>query len=102
MAIGNLVDNALKFSPEGGEVRVTLKSDSDQVLLAVHDSGEGIPPQDLPHIFERFYRGRSHNEEGSGLGLAIVKSVIEAHGGTVTAKSDPEEGTTFTLRWKTA
>ncbi len=102
MALANLLDNALKFTPEGGEVSVTLTGDANQVLLMVCDTGEGIPPQDLPHIFERFYRGRSHSVEGSGLGLAIVKSVIEAHGGTVMVDSTPGEGTTCTLAWAEA
>ena len=101
MAIANLLDNALKFTPEGGEVSVSLKGDSDQVLLVVSDNGEGIPPQDLPHIYERFYRGREHRGEGSGLGLSIVKSVVEAHGGAVMVESKSEEGTTFTLSWNT-
>jgi signal transduction histidine kinase len=97
MAIANLVDNALKFTPEGGEISVTLESDSDQVLILVRDTGEGIPPQDLPHIFERFYRGRGHSVEGSGLGLAIVKSIIEAHSGQVNVESVSGEGSTFTI-----
>jgi len=102
MAIANLLDNALKFTPEGGEVRVSLKGDSDQIVLVVSDTGEGIPPQDLPHVFERFYRGRGHRVEGSGLGLSIVKSVVEAYGGTVTVESAPDDGTNFTLSWKIA
>jgi signal transduction histidine kinase len=97
MAITNLLDNALKFTTNGGEIHVTLEASIHNVLLQVRDTGEGIPAQDLPHIFERFYRGRSHNVEGSGLGLSIVKSVVEAHGGTVTVESQLGDGTTFTL-----
>jgi len=97
MVIGNLLDNAIKFMPEDGEVRVILESDSNQASLAVCDSGPGISPEDLPHIFKRFYRGRGHSVEGSGLGLAIVKSVVEAHGGQVNVESTLGEGTLFTL-----
>ena len=97
IALTNLLDNALKFTPAGGEVTVSLEQAADQVLLQVRDTGVGITPQDLPHIFERFYRGRSHNSEGSGLGLAITKSIIEAHGGQVGVESAVGQGTLFTL-----
>jgi signal transduction histidine kinase len=99
MAIGNLLDNAIKFTPNGGEVRVSLMNDPDHITLVVQDTGEGIPTNDLPFIFERFYRGRSHSMEGSGLGLSIVKSVVEAQGGTVDVESIPGGGTTFRLIW---
>lgn len=97
MALANLLDNALKFTPHGGEVNVTLESDTEQIRMVVSDSGEGIPGQDLPHIFERFYRGRGHSVEGSGLGLSIVQSIIEAHGGAVSVESKIGTGTKFFL-----
>jgi signal transduction histidine kinase len=97
MALANLVDNALKFTPADGVIRLSLETESDRVLLRVRDTGAGIPPEDLPHIFERFYRGRSHRYEGSGLGLAIVKSIVEAHGGAVRLHSRVGEGTTVSL-----
>lgn len=99
MAIGNLLDNAIKFTPEEGKVDVILESDAKNISVLVRDSGDGIPPGELAHIFERFYRGRGHSVEGSGLGLSIVKSVVEAHGGTVSVESTPGEGTTFRLVW---
>ena len=100
MAISNLLDNAIKFSPENGKSWVILESDQECITVLVRDTGYGISPDDLPHIFERFYRGRAHNMEGSGLGLSIVKSVVEAHGGKVDVESIPGEGTTFTLVWQ--
>jgi len=96
-ALGNLIDNALKFTPAGGEVRLSARTLADQIVIQVCDSGPGIDPQDLPHVFERFYRGRNTRTEGSGLGLAIVQSVVQAHGGRVKAESEPGEGSCFTL-----
>ena len=100
MAIGNLLDNAIKFSPENGIIWVVLECDQESITVQVRDTGCGISPDDLPHIFERFFRGRAHRVEGSGLGLSIVKSVVEAHGGTVDAESNPGEGTTLRLVWE--
>jgi signal transduction histidine kinase len=104
MAISNVLDNALKFTPQGGEVEIGLY-DQMGIQVWVRDTGVGIQPEDLPHIFERFYRGRSlapgreHAEGGSGLGLAIVKSIVEAHEGEVAVESDPGGGTTIRLIW---
>ncbi len=96
-----LLDNAIKFTPSGGQVRVRLRRQGPQAHLEVSDTGVGIDPQDLPHIFDRFYRGdraRTRGEEdGTGLGLAIAKAIVEAHGGRIWAKSRPGEGTTFTV-----
>jgi signal transduction histidine kinase len=98
IALSNLLENALKFTPQGGVVEVGLPC-QDGIQVWVRDTGEGIQPEDLPHIFERFYRGRGQAEAGSGLGLAIVKSIVEAHGGEVGVESTPGEGTTVRLIW---
>lgn len=98
MAIGNLLDNALKFTPPGGWV--TLRGEAIEgetsVRIQVQDSGPGIAAEDLPHVFERFYRGRT-SQHGSGLGLAIVQSIAQAHSGQVLVESQPGEGSTFSL-----
>ncbi len=102
--INNLIDNSLKFTPRGGRVTVELKIDpqSRQVYLRVSDTGAGIDPADLPHIFERFYRGdksraRERSAHGNGLGLSICKSIVEAHHGLIQAQSRPGQGTTITV-----
>ena len=90
-AVGNLLDNAAKYTPPGGDVVVEVSPIDGEVQVAVINSGEGIPPEDLPYIFERFYRGdksRSRESGGAGIGLAIVKEVAGLHGGTVGARSD--------------
>lgn len=95
----NLVSNALRYTPPQSEIVLTAASHDDGVLFKISDRGAGIDPQDLPYIFNRFYRGdksRSQNGE-SGLGLAIARSIVKAHGGTITAESTPGEGTTFSL-----
>jgi signal transduction histidine kinase len=96
-AICNLLDNALKFTPPGGQVQVGVEPTDEQVCLWVKDNGIGIPPEELPYIFERFHRGRA-TTEGSGLGLAIVRSIVHAHGGTIDVTSQPNLGTRFTLK----
>jgi signal transduction histidine kinase len=96
--VGNLVGNALKFTPRGGTVRVSLRPHPEGAELEVADDGAGIEVSELPHIFERFYRGTNANEvrsSGSGLGLAIVKSIIEMHGGRIEVTSQLGVGTTF-------
>jgi two-component system phosphate regulon sensor histidine kinase PhoR len=100
-ALSNLVDNALKYTPEGGKVRIGAGSEGGQLSLTVEDDGMGIPEADLPRIFERFYRvdkSRSRDLGGTGLGLSIVKHIVQLHGGTVSVKSAPGSGSTFTLR----
>lgn len=90
--LGNLLANALRHTPSGGHVDVQLSAADGQVHLAVIDSGEGITAEDLPHVFDRFYRGdrsRSRQTGGSGLGLAIVRQLVEAHGGTIRVASPP-------------
>jgi two-component system sensor histidine kinase GlrK len=103
--LDNLLSNALKFSSEGGIVKVQMKPDSQTGVLevSVSDGGPGIAPEDLPHIFERFYQGRTktkHATVGSGLGLALAKKVVEAHGGRIWIESELKKGTTvrFILR----
>ncbi|MCV7016875.1 HAMP domain-containing histidine kinase [Mycolicibacterium aichiense] len=99
--LNNLLDNALRHTPPGGRVRLTVGSTGDDVDFTVSDDGEGIAAEHLPHVFERFYRAdsaRNRNRGGSGIGLAIAKALTEAHGGTITATSPgPGAGTTFTV-----
>jgi two-component system phosphate regulon sensor histidine kinase PhoR len=97
--VSNLLDNAIKFSPRGGEVRAEARDEGELVALSVQNDGEGIPETDLPRVFERFYKGdHSRSQGGVGLGLAIVKHVVRAHGGTAEAMSEPGKGATFTVR----
>jgi two-component system phosphate regulon sensor histidine kinase PhoR len=99
-AVSNLVDNAIKYTPEGGVIRVTAGADGTSVAVEVVDNGIGIPEADLPRVFERFYRvdkSRSRDMGGTGLGLAIVKHVVQAHGGAVEARSALGKGTTFRM-----
>ncbi|MCA9958489.1 MAG: GAF domain-containing protein [Anaerolineales bacterium] len=98
-AISNLIDNAIKYSPLGAQVAVTIKEESGAILVQVEDKGQGIPPHDLPHIFEKFYRGSNVNDEtkGIGLGLALVQSIAKAHGGDVWVESQEGKGSKFTL-----
>ena len=96
--LGNLVSNALRYTPENGEIRLTASLAAGKPVLSVADTGSGIPPEVLPHIFERSYRGddsRSGNE--SGLGLAIAKSIMELHGGSIRVSSTPGRGAQFFL-----
>lgn len=98
--LGNLLTNALRHTPEGGLVTVTLACTPEGARLTVRDTGPGIPPEHLPHIFERFYRSdraRSRAEGGSGLGLSIARRIAEAHRGTLTAENHPAGGAIFTL-----
>ena len=96
----NLVENALRYTPAGGRVTVSLRADGQVAELAVADTGVGVPPEHLPRIFDRFYRvdpARSRKQGSTGLGLAIVRQVAEAHGSRVRVHSKPGEGTTFTV-----
>jgi two-component system sensor histidine kinase BaeS len=100
-ALGNLVSNAIRYTPDGGRVVVGVGRSGDDYLLTVTDSGTGIAAEHLPHLFDRFYRvehSRSRATGGSGLGLAITKHLVEAHRGTITATSRPGHGSTFTIR----
>lgn len=98
--LGNLVSNALRYTQAGGQIRLSATAGQDQVLLRVQDTGQGIAPEELPLIFDRFYRGdksRSQVEGESGLGLAIAKSIVEAHDGRIGVESAMGSGTTFTI-----
>ncbi|MEV0259168.1 HAMP domain-containing sensor histidine kinase [Streptomyces sp. NPDC050732] len=100
-AVGNLVSNAVRHTPEGGNVRISCRTTSDAVLIEVADTGTGIAPADLPHVFDRFWRAdksRTRATGGSGLGLSIVRKLVEAHDGTVSAESVPGKGSLFTVR----
>lgn len=94
----NLLDNAIRFTPDGGKVEVEIVSEAEQTIFNVRDSGSGIPEEDLPHVFERFYKAdkaRTPEKGGTGLGLAIVKELVEAHGGNISVESRPREGSVF-------
>lgn len=98
-ALANLVDNAVKYVPVGGEVALAARPQDTEVLLTVTDNGIGIRPEDLPHVWERLFRGdRSRSEHGLGLGLSLVKAIALAHGGSVAVESTPGKGSCFTLR----
>ena len=98
--IDNILNNAIKYSPDGGKITVTMKTTDDQMILSISDQGLGIPKQDLPRIFDRFYRvdrARSRAQGGTGLGLAIAKEIIKQHNGFIWAKSEYGKGSTFTI-----
>jgi signal transduction histidine kinase len=99
----NIVTNAIKYTPQGGTVLISLAQDDDAVTVSVRDTGIGIAAGDLPHVFERFWRAdparsRTGDRPGVGLGLAITKWIVEAHGGTITVQSRPGRGSVFTVR----
>jgi signal transduction histidine kinase len=94
----NLIDNAVKYTPPGGRVDVEVKRTVDAAVLRVRDTGAGIPPDELPRIFDRLFRGdTSRTERGLGLGLSVVKAVVEAHHGTVDVVSEAGRGSVFTV-----
>jgi signal transduction histidine kinase len=92
----NLLDNAIKNTPQKGEIEVLLRNQGDSVAITVADSGPGIPPEQLPHVFERFQQS-SGLRTGSGLGLAIAREIVLAHGGKIEVTSTPGEGARFTV-----
>ena len=100
-ALSNLLDNALRHTPDGGSLTVVARGGRDTVDVSVSDTGEGIAPEHLPHLFERFYRidpARDRAHGGSGIGLAIVRAVVAAHGGRVSVHSrGPGRGATFVM-----
>ena len=99
-AVGNLVKNALDHTAEGDEIRITWRGFASVVQIVVRDNGSGIHPEDLPHIFKRFYRSRfSEDTQGIGLGLALTKAIVEAHNGIIEVDSELGAGTAFTMNF---
>jgi signal transduction histidine kinase len=99
--IVNLVDNAIKYTSEGGRIEVTLQAQDEQAVLSVADTGIGVPAESLPFVFDRFYRAdkaRSRESGGTGLGLAIVKAICTAHNGVVSVESSETKGSTFRVQ----
>jgi signal transduction histidine kinase len=98
--LGNLLSNAFKFTDRGGTVELAVEGVDNEVTITVRDSGAGIPPEQLPHIFEKFYQANNQAQSsarGTGLGLAIAREIVEAHGGNISVASNPGVGTTFTI-----
>ena len=94
----NLLDNAIKYTPSGGRVDISVAREGGQAVLRIRDSGIGIPATELPRIWDRLFRGdQSRTERGLGLGLSLVKAIVEAHGGSVNVESTPGQGSTFTV-----
>lgn len=97
-ALANLVDNAIKYSPENTTVTITCRETESSIEILVKDEGIGIPDQDLPRIWDRLYRGdSSRSQKGKGLGLSFVKAIIEAHSGNISVKSQCRKGSSFTI-----
>jgi signal transduction histidine kinase len=100
---GNLLSNALKYTPPGGKITLSAKADEERVQFFIADTGQGIPGKYLPRIFEQFFRvPEQGTETGAGLGLAIVKEIVEAHGGAIGVESHEGKGTTFTFALRRA
>jgi signal transduction histidine kinase len=97
--VGNLLDNAIKYTPTGGKVQIKVKHNNNQAWVSVIDNGPGIRSKDLPRVFEKFYRARTELDEvpGTGLGLAIVKTIVEQHGGQIWVESEVDIGSAFTI-----
>jgi two-component system sensor histidine kinase BaeS len=98
--VGILISNALRYTPPQGSITVAARTDRTSVTIEVADTGIGIAPEDLPHVFDRFYRAdksRARESGGSGLGLTIAKSLVEAHGGSIRALSSPSTGTKMVI-----
>jgi len=94
----NLLDNALKYTPQGGSVNIAVHCKPDEAIATFRDTGIGIPPEEQDKIWARLYRGdKSRSQRGLGLGLSLVKAVVEAHGGSVTVSSKVDQGSEFVL-----
>jgi signal transduction histidine kinase len=96
----NLIGNAIKYSPEGGEITVSGRTTPGDVIISVRDQGKGVPPADLPHVFDRFFRGSdaiTKRTPGTGLGLYLARIFVESHGGRIWAESDGKTGSTFSF-----
>jgi signal transduction histidine kinase len=93
--ISNLVSNALKVTPAGGEIAIGARPDAREVVFFVSDTGPGIEPEELPNLFERYWRGKTGSYKGAGLGLSIARGIVDAHGGRIWAESQPGVGSTF-------
>jgi two-component system phosphate regulon sensor histidine kinase PhoR len=99
--VANLITNAIRYTPEGGRIHVSAKTDNECLFIRVNDTGIGIAPEEIEHIFKRFYRVKNNQTRhivGTGLGLPIVKSIVEAHNGSIAVTSEPGSGSTFTVR----
>jgi signal transduction histidine kinase len=96
--VANLVSNAVKFSPEGGAVSLSLRRDGDEACVEVSDNGPGIPEDELPHVFERFFRGRDVRAGGSGIGLSVARELVLAHHGSLTVTSHLGDGARFEMK----
>jgi signal transduction histidine kinase len=97
-AFGNILDNALKYTPEGGAVTINAHAEEKQAVIHFRDTGPGIPPDEQTRIWERLYRGdKSRSQRGLGLGLSVVKAVVQAHGGTASVRSTVGQGAEFTI-----
>ena len=94
--LSNLLSNAMKFTPPGGAITIGVRAESDRVVFAIGDEGPGIPPEDVPRLFDRFWHARRGDEgRGTGLGLAIAKGIVEAHDGRIWVETAPGAGATF-------
>jgi signal transduction histidine kinase len=98
-ALANLLDNAIKYTPENGQVTITVRSEGNEAVITFKDTGVGIPAEEQDKIWSRLYRGdKGRSQRGLGLGLSLVKAIVEAHGGKATVSSVPEKGSEFTVR----
>jgi signal transduction histidine kinase len=97
-AFSNLIANAVKFTPDGGQIKISIELRADGVYAFVRDTGPGIPPDQIPHLFDRFWQASHSDTRGLGLGLSIVKAIVEAHGGSVQVESVMNEGSAFCVR----